>query len=319
MNRLLATILIILACLQSIYALDSIGVDSLKAKPVHIYNPFKYKMQTEKYLKIHPESKYIDPLDVPVDYNKLLIFGGVALGIGTAVHIYQANAWWQEQGGKFHVVNDWHYALWIDKVGHFYGTHLLAHAFSGAYDAANMQAEQSAIYSAISALAFELFIEIEDGFGPDWGFSPGDAMFDVLGASFYLAQYYYPYLKNFQPRVSYYPSKEFRDGNHKSGIIIDDYEGQKYWIGMRMKNILPDKLAEYWPSYLMVSVGMAVRNLDGSGGGTQSFYLDLDLDAEEIPLYGGFWQFVKNTLNYIHFPMPGIRITPNTAFFGFVF
>lgn len=292
------------------------GIDSLSPKPLQS-NTLHYDYQMMLSAIESNNELNNNPLVSDIDYNRLLVFGGVALGIGTFVHIYQANAWWQEQDSKFRIVNDWHYARWIDKVGHFYGTHLIAHAFSGAYEAANLQAEESAIFSAASALAFELFIEIEDGFGPDWGFSPGDATFDLLGASFYLSQYYYPFLKNFQPRVSYVPTDELRNGNNK--IIIDDYEGQKYWLAMRMKQLLPEKLAEYWPSLLMLSVGMGVSNLDGSGGGQNSFYIALDLDAEQIPLYGGVWQFVKNTLNYIHFPMPGIRITPNAAFFGIVF
>jgi hypothetical protein len=61
------------------------------------------------------------------------------------------------------------------------------------------------------------------------------------------------------------------------------------------------------------------KNIDGFGGGYREYYLSLDLDAETIPLYGGFWQFLKNTLNYIHFPMPGIRITPDAAFFVFCY
>ncbi len=273
-------------------------------------------------LSLYAIDNYVDkinPLENKIHYGRLALFGSVAIGIGTAVHIYQANAWWQTQDSKFRIVNDWNYALWIDKVGHFFGTHLIAHAFSGMYDGANFQAEQSAIFSAASALAFELFIEIEDGFGPDWGFSPGDAIFDFIGASFYLAQYYYPFLKNFVPKVSYLPSKKFREGRHKGGIIIDDYEGQKYWMGIRIKEILPISISEFIPSYLMLSVGMGVSNLDGRGGGQRSIYIALDLDAEQIPLYGGFWQFVKNTLNYIHFPMPGIRITPNAAFFAIVY
>lgn len=261
----------------------------------------------------------INPVENNIDYTRLSIFGGAALGVGTVIHIYQANAWWQTQDNKFRIVNDWEYARWIDKVGHFYGTHLLAHAFSGAFEASNFQPELSAIVSSVSALAFELFIEVEDGFGPDWGFSPGDATFDLLGASFYLLQYYYPVLKNFQPKFSYYPTQEFLDGKHKSGIIIDDYEGQKYWIGMRMKELLPNGFDEYWPSFLMLSGGMAVKNLDGKGGGQTEFYLALDFDTEQIPLYGGVWQFIKNTLNYIHFPMPGIRVTPKFTFFGLVF
>ncbi len=260
-----------------------------------------------------------DPLNTEVDYTMLAGMGALTLGAGIAVHVYQANAWWKDQRQSFRFVNDWNYALWIDKIGHFYGTNLLAHGFSGGLEAANVQSEQSAIYSSILALSFQMYVEIEDGFGARWGFSPGDAAADVLGAAYYLGQYYYPVLKHFQPRVSYWPSEKYRSNQHQDGNIIDDYEGQKYWISIRMKEILPKNFAEYWPAFLMLSVGMGVSDLDGAGGGTREFYVAFDFDAETIPLHGKFWQFVKNTLNYQHFPMPGIRITPTAAFFGIVF
>jgi hypothetical protein len=86
-----------------------------------------------------------------------------------------------------------------------------------------------------------------------------------------------------------------------------------------MEELLPKSISEYWPNWLCIAGGMSVRNLDGAGGGQREFYIALDLDAEEIPLYGRGWQFVKNSLNYIHFPMPGIRVTPDAAFFVFTF
>ena len=48
----------------------------------------------------------IDPLETEVNYSVLAGVGGVTLGIGVAVHLYQANAWWQNQGSKFRIVND---------------------------------------------------------------------------------------------------------------------------------------------------------------------------------------------------------------------
>ena len=122
-------------------------------------------------------------------------------------------------------------------------------------------------------------------------------------------------------KASYWP-KDLNKTNPISGqkhIIVDDYHGQKFWISARMKNLLPESIAEVWPEFLMLAVGMGVRNLDGSGGGQREFYIALDYDAETIPLYGSVWQFVKNTLNFIHFPMPGIRISPDAAFFVFCF
>jgi len=259
-----------------------------------------------------------DPFYQKINYKILAGIGAVYLGTGIGVNIYQHNAWWSSDRTSFHIQNDWVYALWLDKVGHFYAATLLAHAFSAGLEAGNISLEQSAIYGSVLGMAFQLYVEVEDGFGAQWGFSPGDAYSDVLGSGYALAQYYYPFLKNFQFKFSYYPSLKMREGLHK-GIAIDDYEGQKYWLSMKMKNLLPQSIAEYWPSFLDLAVGMGVENLNGRGGGQQEFYIALDFDAESIPLYGKGWQFIKNTLNYFHFPMPGIRITPNAAFFVLCF
>lgn len=264
--------------------------------------------------KLYNDVKY-EPLSYKPNYGVLAGMGGIFLGSGIAIHIYQRNAWWKDQRRDFHFVEDWNYALNIDKIGHFYASALLAHTFSAGLEAGDIQSEPAAIYGSLASLLFELYVEIEDGYGPQWGFSPGDAGADFLGAAFSLSQYYIPFLKNIQPRFSYWPSQKFRDGTHP-GNSIDDYEGQKYWLSFRVKNLLPKKPAEYWPGFLNLSLGMGVRNLDGSGGGQREFYLALDLDFEEIPLYGRGWQFVKNTLNYFHLPMPGIRITPDAVFFA---
>lgn len=309
----LLIILIVVNNFLPAQSLDSVSVnDSLNERKVTIIDKPK-SLAELKYM-----IEKLDPLKQELDY---LMLGGVGTAIGgaaAAVHIVQYNAWWRDEKSKFRVVNDWNYALWIDKIGHFYGTNLIAHVFSGGFEAANMQAEESAIWSASLAFLFQMYVEIEDGFGQNWGFSPGDALFDLGGALFYLGQYYFPYLKNIQPKFSYIPTEEYRNGDH-DGNFIDDYEGQIYWLGFRMKQILPDDFSKYWPSFLMLSAGMGVSNLSGSGEGTREFYLALDIDWEQIPLYGGVWQFIKNTLNYFHFPMPGIRVTPNTAFFMIVF
>ena len=81
----------------------------------------------------------------------------------------------------------------------------------------------------------------------------------------------------------------------------------------------PGNCSKVWPEFLMLAVGMGVKNLDGNGGGQRDFYIALDFDAETIPLNGSVWQFIKNTLNYLHFPMPGISITSGAAFFAFCY
>lgn len=286
------------------------------------------KLELTNLVRFQPSISYemnltenYTPVDVNaqnVDYLKLGLLGTVTIGTGLGVHFYQANAWWKDQRTSFKFVNDWEYALWIDKVGHFYGTALMQHVFSAALEGADFNLENSAWIGAGMALSFQLFVEIEDGFGPQWGFSPGDAMFDVLGASYPILQHYYPSLKNYQIKFSYYPV-DLNKVSPKSGqkhIMIDDYSGQKFWLSFRMKNLLPYDIAKVWPSWLALAVGYGVKNLDGSGGGQKDVYIALDLDIEAIPLYGPTWGFIKNTLNYAHFPMPGVRVTNNVAFFG---
>ncbi len=253
-----------------------------------------------------------------VDYTTLAWVGGITLASGVGVHLYEANSWWREPNTNFHITWDTKYALGIDKLGHFYASGLLSHAFASTVEAANVDLFTSTWIGAGLAFSYEMFVEIEDGFGPNWGFSPGDAIADFLGASYYVAQHYFPILQNFQPRVSYYPSKKFLEGDTKA-IIIDDYEGQTFWLAMRINNLLPKTADEYWPDWLMISLGAAARELDGRGGGYREYYIALDLDPDYLPLHGRFGQFVKNTLNYLHFPLPGIRITPNTAAFAIIF
>jgi hypothetical protein len=259
-----------------------------------------------------------DPLEKEINYPILTGLGAVYIGAGIGVHIYQRNAWWKEDRTNFHFQTDWPYALWIDKIGHFYAATLLAHAFSVGLEAADLQSEKAMIYGTVASLAFQYYVEIEDGFGKQWGFSPGDAIANTLGAGYALAQYYYPYLQNFQFKFSYYPSEEMRNGTHK-GNAIDDYEGQKYWLSFRIKELLPNNISDIWPSFLNIAVGYGVNNLDGSGGREREVYIAFDLEAQALPFYGEFGQFVKNTLNYFHFPLPGIKITPNTAFLVFCF
>lgn len=290
-------VLILLLLLSNLIFSQSFNeIDSLKNLNTL---PIKHKIKLSDF----------DPLSQKIDYYMLGAIGAVTTASVISINNYYKNSWWQEQSTDFKVVHDWEYALWIDKIGHFYATYLIAHGFSAGLEAANFSIENSYLYGGLAALALQLYVEVQDGYGPKWGFSPGDAISDVLGAGFAIGQYYYPFLKNFHPRVSYWPSDEYLNGKKEDGNISDDYEGQKIWLSFRMKNLLPKDIAEDWPSWLMLSVGYGVHNLDGKGDGDKEFHIAFDLDAEEIiPFKGKGWQFIINTLNYIHFPMPGIKI-----------
>jgi hypothetical protein len=299
-------------------SIDSAGIQSLETKSsIH---SLKFSDIPQTIPSVNEANKF-NPFRNKINYPVLGGMGAAFLGTGTAIHLYQQKAWWSNQRTNFHFQNDWGYALWIDKIGHAYGAILIQHGISAGLEAANLEAEQSVWYGSLAALSFQTFIEIEDGFGPQWGFSPGDFYSDVFGSAYPVLQFYVPFFKNFMFKASYWP-KDLNKINPNSGqkhIVVDDYEGQKFWLSARVKNLLPENVSDVWPEFLMLAIGMGVKNLDGSGGGQRDFYIALDFDTESIPLYGSVWQFIKNTLNYIHFPLPGIRVTSGAAFFAFCY
>ncbi|MFZ1288675.1 MAG: DUF2279 domain-containing protein [Melioribacteraceae bacterium] len=269
----------------------------------------------------------IDPMKTEIDH---LTLAGVGLSYSFAIYEinrYYENTWWKKDtnyiyNNSFNVVSDNSYARNIDKIGHAFGTAVISHFISAGFEAANIEEETCVWLGAIGGLGMQMYVEVNDGFSPidkisgkpKWGFSPGDAISNFIGASYFVSRYYFPELNNYQLRVSYFPSKEMLNGDKPDNNISDDYEGQKMWFAFRMKNLLPKEISEYWPSFLMLSAGYFVSGI-GDYSSKKSietyYYLAFDIDAETIPLYGKFWSIIKNTLNYIHFPMPGIQFSKN--------
>lgn len=268
-----------------------------------------------KYNYLEP----VQPINFSPEQNKIhygklaVVTSGTALSVGI-LHYHQSRAWWQATKTKFHFQNDWEYALWIDKLGHWWGATAIQHIFSSSLSWSNFSSQSSMILSSILAFTYQLYVETYDGYASNWGFSPGDALFDFCGAFYPLLQYYIPPLKNINLKLSYYPSKRLihkdpSDSLYRNKFIIDDYEGQSFYLSFKINNMLPESLEKFWPDFLCLSLGYQMRNWDGFGSADKNFYIALDYDLEQIPLYGKFWQFLKNTFNLFHLPSPGIKFS----------
>lgn len=258
-------------------------------------------------------------LKVEPEINKTALYGlfGLYSAYLTASYIYYKNTWWEKNSPKFSFVDDWDYSLWVDKIGHFYGTHFQAHFITASLETANISLEKSYVYGAIGSMLLQTFVEINDGFGPSWGFSRGDYVFNILGAAFYIAQYYFPPLLNIQPKMSYWPTDQLKRDADRT--VANDYEGQMNYLSFRIKEILPENISKYWPGFFTIAIGYGIRNWSGYKSADEVYTICLDYDFDKIPLQGKFWQFIKNTLNYIHFPAPGIKFIKNKIYFALVY
>jgi hypothetical protein len=259
-----------------------------------------------------------DPENTNIKLEHALITGAVLTGLVTTVHIYQQNAWWQDQRTDFHFTSDPDYALNIDKYGHFFGGAVASFLGQKGMQWSGMSVESSVWTGFALGSLFELYIEYEDGFGPNWGFSPGDAYADVLGAAWPVGQYYFEPLQHIQPKYSYFPSSKFREGTH-DGNAFDDYEGQTYWLGIHVDGLLPDELSKYWPDWLGIAIGASIRDMDEPSM-HRNVLIALDYDMTKI-IPGDSWLLnaLKEGLNYIHFPSPAIRISPGFIAYGLYF
>jgi hypothetical protein len=252
---------------------------------------------------------------------RLAIVGGTVAAAVTAVHVYQSNAWWKSGRAPFHVQEDLTYAHNVDKIGHFYGANLLTFMLSRGLQWADVREAQSLLWGAVGSSLFQTYIEVEDGFSSYWGFDRVDFAANILGAWYPVMQHWVPPLKNVNMRFSYIPKTEGREGAipGQTHNLFDDYEGQTLWLTFTMKNLLPGAAGEWWPGFLCISVGVAVRN-NLSPDRYLAWYLAPDLDMTKIiPPDTWFLKTLGEFLNFIHFPLPAIRFAPNVVWYGIYF
>ncbi|MEW6511550.1 MAG: DUF2279 domain-containing protein [Bacteroidota bacterium] len=252
---------------------------------------------------------------------RLAVVGGTVAAAMTAIHIYQANAWWRSARAPFHVQEDLVYARNIDKLGHFYGANVATFILSRGFRWANMTDRASLIWGAVGSSIFQTYIEVEDGFSAYWGFDRVDFAADMLGAWYPVLQDLLPPLQSVNMRFSYLPKSAGSRGAipGQQHNLFDDYEGQTLWLTLTMKDILPDGVARWWPGFLCLSVGVAVRD-NNSPDRYLVWYLAPDLDMTKIiPPDTPFLKTLGEALNFIHFPMPAVRFAPNVVWYGVYF
>jgi hypothetical protein len=164
---------------------------------------------------------------------------------------------------------------------------------------------------------------VEDGFST-WGFDRVDFASDVAGAAWPVARYYFPVLRNVDLKLSYHPSgllgtpggTGFKGQKH---LIIDDYEGQTFWLSFNIHGLAPEPVGRFWPEFLRLALGYGARDVAGPDP-YRVYFLALDLDMTRvIPREPGLLKSLGELLNFIHLPLPAVRFSRTTIWYGFYF
>lgn len=238
-----------------------------------------------------------------------LVIGGT-LGTVIPVHYYQQHAWWQGERAPFRFENDWVYALNVDKLGHMYAGYLLSRSFGYTLRWSGFSDHASTFYGSVLGLSYQLYVEVEDGFHKDYGFSPGDAFANMIGATIPLAQATFPVLQNFSLKYSYWPSSEYVDDLKagQSRAFLDDYQGTSVWLAMDPHFMMGGTLRDAVPGWLGIAVGVSARDLTGSGGGRRRLSLALDYNFSKITTDSDVLHSLFTIIDFFHLPSPGIML-----------
>ncbi len=260
-----------------------------------------------------------------INYTKLGIVSGALLGGMTAIHLYQQAGWWKDNRAPFHFQEDLSYSLGVDKIGHFHATSAYTYVFAKSLEWANLSEDDALWYGAGGALLFQTFIEFEDGIST-WGFDRVDYAADIAGAFWPIAQHKYPLLNEVELKFSYHPSElldrpggiGFQGQKH---LVVDDYEGQTFWLSTHLKSILPEPVKSITPEFLCVALGYGSRDIVGTTTPPyRVWFLALDLDMTKIiPQNTKFLRTLSESLNFFHLPMPAIQFSPNAIWYGLYF
>ncbi len=257
--------------------------------------------------------------------GRLIAVGLTLTAMNTGIFFIEKDRWWGKPDARFHFQTDTDYARNFDKLGHLYGTHFYAMMIAGSFRWAGVRPGRAAMLGSAIAITIQTHVEINDGFYRTWGFDWLDQAANVAGATWFYLHDQHPWAANFDLRWSYWPNEIRKPADSVTDEIIsaisDNYNGQSYWLGARMRRLLPDPVKRYWPRSLLLSAGVflegwATRSMSKDLGiedrpGEVSLFLSLDLDFEELGLRG----VAGDVLNLYHFPAPAIRLWPEPRVF----
>jgi len=276
---------------------------------------------------------------LPPIKNNTSTSGYIYTGLGVSAlfvgqHIAQSQTIWKDKV-EFRVIEDGSYGLYVDKAGHFVSSYLSCYMLGEAMLAADMNEKTAKTVGGLLGLAYISYIEVMDGYGANFGFSPSDWYFNAAGVGFYILQNYVPELENVTPKFAYINAELHGDNKRvPHSFFVDDYASQTFWLSFNVYNMLPENLQKYWLPWLELSVGYTARNLRTVDYRDPNAYNSKvpDWGNRELGYYGeprfiialdynlvklipesdyNFVNWMVQSLNYFKFPSPAVEFDIN--------
>lgn len=228
--------------------------------------------------------------------------GGVA-GVYAGATTYMYFAWYHGQPDlpAFRVGGDgWFgartYAGGVDKLGHAWASLALSRVSGEILDWGGWERWKAGVVASSLTLGLLTALEVKDGYYTE--FSPGDSVFNALGAGLNVAMMAWPPLDELlDSRVEYLPSREYRAllrgerppedpaAPHQVSLnFVEDYSGQRYLVALHL-GAIPGLRGRTWARLVDVAVGYEANRyepepLDGGGGRSQHLFAAVSVNLQ---------------------------------------
>lgn len=219
----------------------------------------------------------------------------------------------------------------MDKLGHVFTTFQISNISSKMWRWAGLSHKKSTLYGAISGVAYQSIIEIQDAYSTEWGFSVADMGANILGAAIFVAQELTWEEKRIRLKLSFanhdYPKDvkpryEQLFGTSFVERYLKDYNSQTYWVSMNPRSFFT---GSKFPKWLNIATGYSSDLMLGGRENTwtdkqgiffdrrdiariRRFYLSPDIDFTRIPTRSKLLKSIFLLMGGIKIPAPTLEL-----------
>lgn len=267
--------------------------------------------------------------------KRLWAFSGIAAASYTTTIVGLSQYWYKQYNrSSFHFFNDNKEWLQIDKIGHSWTAYTESKYAGQLLKWTGVRPKKAAIAGSAMGSAFQLGIEVLDGFSSKWGASWGDIIGNASGSLLYVGQEliwgeqrvtlkfssHKVNYNQFTPQVQQRAKNLF--GTSTSELILKDYNGQSYWLSTNIASFLPSSTK--FPKWLNLAFGYGIENIFGGFENQwlnseqqvvnykhiprqRQYYLSLDVDLSKIKTRSPFLKTLFYAINVIKIPAPALE------------
>ncbi|NOG45344.1 MAG: DUF2279 domain-containing protein [Calditrichaeota bacterium] len=251
-------------------------------------------------------------------WERGLISGGILTF--TVISIYNTGKpiYYNQPRGDFHFTKNKSNELeffdnsvrGLDKFGHIFSSSLFSQNIYFMSRWSGLDKSFSSYSAFILASSIMGAMEVHDAYYKRWGFSIGDFVANVAGASFVVGQHNIPFLQNFDYKISYDFTRKKSDD-----AVIESYANMTFWVTANPVGLF--KLKKSWlPNWINIATGISVTH---STPHKTEILLGLDFNLKRIKTNSVFLNHIIHTLDRYKFPAPAIRIAPDFIGYGIYF